>query len=88
MLKITRMDEAIGRTTLQLEGRLTNHELGALEEAWRECLAERRCVVLDLAGVRYVDPAGVAALQSLQRNPVELRGCSAFVRGLLEGGWS
>jgi anti-anti-sigma regulatory factor len=88
MLRITRMADAAGKTTLQLEGRLTDHELGAFEEAWRACVGERRRVVLDLAGVRFVDPAGIAALQALRRSPVELKGCSAFVRGLLEEGGS
>jgi ABC-type transporter Mla MlaB component len=85
MLRITRMDRS-RRTTLQLEGRLTTGELAALDEAWRAALAERRRVVLDLAGVRYVDAAGAALLRALREGPVELAGCSAFVRELLEEG--
>jgi hypothetical protein len=84
MLRITRTDHDGSDTTLHLEGRLTSGEIGALDGLWRACLAERRRVVLDLAGIRYVDAASAARLRALQAGPIELKGCSAFVRELLE----
>jgi ABC-type transporter Mla MlaB component len=83
MLRITRQDHP-SETTLQLEGRLTSVELMALDEAWRTCVSQRRRVVIDLAGVRFVDAAGAAVLRALRQGPIELTGCSAFVRELLE----
>jgi anti-anti-sigma regulatory factor len=83
MLRITRRDAHCG-TTLELEGRLTSGELTALDEAWRACVSARRRVVIDLAGVRFVDAAGAAVLRALRQGPIELTGCSPFVRELLE----
>ncbi|RIL05210.1 MAG: hypothetical protein DCC71_11300 [Proteobacteria bacterium] len=83
MLRITRRD-APSETTLQLEGRITSGELMALDEAWRACVSPRRRVVIDLAGVRFVDAAGAAVLRALRQGPIELTGCSPFVRELLE----
>ena len=83
MLRITRQDQA-GETTLQLEGRITHSELAELDEAWRSCVSCERRVVIDLAGVRYVDAAGAAVLRALRQGPIEVTGCSPFVRELLE----
>lgn len=83
MLRITRQ-ESSRETTLQLEGRLTSGELTALDEAWRSCASAGRRVVIDLAGVRFVDAAGAAVLRALRQGPIELMGCSPFVRELLE----
>jgi len=61
MLRITRQ-ESPSETTLQLEGRLTSGELMALDEAWRACVSTERRVVIDLAGVRFVDAAGACTI--------------------------
>lgn len=83
MLRITRQDQP-GETTLQLEGRITQSELVELDEAWRACVSLDRRVVIDLAGVRFVDAAGAAVLRALRQGPIELTGCSPFVRELLQ----
>jgi anti-anti-sigma regulatory factor len=83
MLRITRQDNP-SETTLQLEGRLTSGELVALDEAWRSCVSSSRRIVIDLAGVRFVDAAGAAVLRALRQEAIELTGCSPFVRELLE----
>jgi anti-anti-sigma regulatory factor len=84
MLRITRTDDEHGEgTRLRLEGRLTAGALSALDSAWRRCLAERRAVVIDLAGVRFVDGAGASWLRAL-RAGAAITGCSPFVRELLE----
>jgi ABC-type transporter Mla MlaB component len=84
MLRITRQHEP-SKITLQLEGRITVGELMSLDEAWRSCVSPEHSVVIDLAGVRFVDAAGAAVLRALRQGPVELVGCSPFVRELLEG---
>jgi anti-anti-sigma regulatory factor len=83
MLRITRK-ETRGETTLHLEGRLTSGELTAFDEAWRSSVSADRRVVIDLAGVRFVDAAGAAVLRALRQGPIEVTGCSPFVRELLE----
>jgi ABC-type transporter Mla MlaB component len=83
MLRITRRDQS-GETTLQLDGRITQTELVELDRAWRECVSRERRIVIDLAGVRFVDAAGAAVLRALRQGPIELTGCSPFVRELLE----
>jgi ABC-type transporter Mla MlaB component len=84
MLRITRTDRE-DRTTLRLEGRLTRRERAALDEACSACLADRRAVVIDLAGVGFVDAAGAAALLAWRERRMQLSGCSAFVHELLQG---
>jgi ABC-type transporter Mla MlaB component len=86
MLKITRTDEDEDRTTLRLEGRLGGEALLEFDATWRACVAERRHVVLDLAGVRFVDAAGAALLRALRETSVQITGCSAFVQELLKEG--
>jgi ABC-type transporter Mla MlaB component len=84
MLRITRTDRD-DTTTLLLEGRLTRSEREALDEACAACLADRRALVIDLAGIGFVDAAGVAALLAWRERSIELTGCSPFVRELLQG---
>lgn len=71
--------------TLLLEGRLTRSERQALDAACAECADGGRPVVIDLAGVGFVDAAGAAALRAWQERRFQLTRCSAYVRELLEG---
>ena len=84
MLRITRTDRD-DATTLLLEGRLTRSEQAALDEACAACNGDGRRVVLDLAGIGFVDAAGASALRLWRERRVLLTGCSPFVRELLEG---
>jgi ABC-type transporter Mla MlaB component len=84
MLKITRSDLDSTRTALRLEGRVTKANLSELERARMECQQEGRQLVLDLAGVSFVDRGGVAALHELRRDGTVLTGCSPFVSELLK----
>jgi anti-anti-sigma regulatory factor len=82
MLRITRQDEP-SKVTLQLEGSITAGEIPSLDSAWRSCVSTERSVVIDLAGVRFVDAAGAAVLRALRQGRIEVTGCSPFVRELL-----
>jgi ABC-type transporter Mla MlaB component len=84
MLKITRSDLDSTRTALRLEGRVTEASLLELERARTECQQEGRHLVLDLAGVSFVDRGGVAALHGLRRDGIVFTGCSPFVSELLK----
>lgn len=84
MLRITRMDADGLATTLRLEGRLTRAGLAGFETSIAECRRDDRRVVVDLAGVAFVDPSGAAALVAAENEGIELAGATAFVRQLLE----
>ena len=73
------------RATLKLEGRVVAGWAPLLE---RECLRLRgswSAVVLDLAGVTFVDRLGVETLQRLSRAGIEIRCPGGLVASVLEG---
>ncbi len=84
MLRITPTD-GDGERALRLEGRLVAPWPAELLAAWREVAAGGRPVVLDLAGLTFVDAAGAACLRELLAQGASLRGCSGFVAELLHG---
>jgi len=84
MLKITRSDLDSTRTALRLEGRVTEAGLPELERARMQCQQEGRHLILDLAGVSFVDRGSVATLHALRRDGIAFTGCSPFVLELLK----
>jgi RNA polymerase sigma-70 factor (ECF subfamily) len=83
MMRVTRIESSPGVQTLRVEGRLTRQTSEELRMACEAVLAEQRSALLDLSGVQFVDGAGVALLQGLERRGVALGGCSGFVGELL-----
>lgn len=84
MLRITRMDGTRKATVLRLEGRLTQADLVELETTIAACRQEARRVLVDLAGLGFLDKSSAAALVAAQSRDVELVGASPFVKELLE----
>jgi anti-anti-sigma regulatory factor len=84
MLRITRLDGQKKATVLRLEGRLTQGDLIELRAILAACVAGNRRVVIDLAGIGFLDKPGAAALVAAERDDVELIGASPFVRELLQ----
>ncbi len=84
MLKITRIDDAHDQTRLRLEGRLTQLEIRALEDACAQLREDHRSLVIDLAGVRFADDAGTAALRRLREHDARLDNATAFLSELLQ----
>jgi anti-anti-sigma regulatory factor len=84
MLRITRMDGRRQATIVRLEGRLTERELVDLDDVIAGCRREKRHVVVDLAGLGFLDASGAAALVAAQGDEVELVGASPFVQQLLQ----
>jgi len=85
VLRITLEEGSRPRATLRLEGSVSGAWTALLE---RECTGLLRAwgaLCLDLAGVVFVDQAGIDVLGRLSRAGVEIRGCSATVAGVLEG---
>jgi hypothetical protein len=84
-LRITREEGSRARALLRLEGSVVAEWTALLE---RECLGvlrSRGAVSLDLAGVTFVDRAGVEALEWLSRAGVEIRCRCGPVASVLEG---
>ena len=78
MLRIERMDEESGMTTVRATGRLTGPWVAELEKALSDHAPDAP-LVLDLTDVSFVDRAGIALLRMLRsRTRMNLR-CSAFV---------
>jgi len=51
--------------------------------ACQAVLTERRSLQLDVSGLQFVDPTGVALLHGLERQGTRLGGCSGFISELL-----
>jgi anti-anti-sigma regulatory factor len=78
MLRIERVDEESGKTTVRATGRLTGPWVAEFERAVSDYATDAR-VVIDLTDVTFVDRAGISLLRMLRsRSHVMLR-CSAFV---------
>jgi len=84
-LRITRVDGSTSRVTLRLEGRVAAQWAALLERECSDLLRSRDAVSLELAGVSFVDRAGVRALERLSRTGVEIRCRPGAVASVLEG---
>ncbi|GIX47540.1 MAG: hypothetical protein KatS3mg131_1751 [Candidatus Tectimicrobiota bacterium] len=83
MLRITPVAATPARVTLKLEGRLVADWASLLAEACQAARQAHRQVRLDLAEVTFIDGRGVAVLQRLAADGVELLNPSAFAEALL-----
>src|SRR5262249_38241721 len=83
--RITREEGSRSRATLKLEGRVVAEWAALLERECSDLLRSSTAVSLDLAGVGFVDRAGVEALERLSRAGVEIRCPSGPVASVLLG---
>jgi len=83
MMRVTRIATGEGAEALRVEGRITHETVEELRMACEAVLAEQGSLQLDVSGLQFVDPTGVALLQGLQRQGTCLGGCSGFVAELL-----
>jgi len=83
-LRITRVKGSRSRATLRVEGNVVAEWAALLERECSDLLRSWGAVSLDLAGVRFVDRAGVEALERLSRAGVEVRCRSGPVASVLE----
>jgi anti-anti-sigma regulatory factor len=84
-LRITRKTGSRSRAKLVLEGKVAAEWAALLERECSALLRSRRAVSLDLAGVDFVDRAGVRTLRRLSRTGVEIRCRPGPVASVLEG---
>lgn len=78
MLKIEPGRMASG-IVLQLEGRVVGPWVDELRETCESALRQGASLIVDLAGVAFVDREGLALLERLRHRDVVLANCSAFV---------
>jgi anti-anti-sigma regulatory factor len=71
--------------TLRLEGSVAAQWAALLEHECSDLLRSRGAVSLELAGVSFVDRAGVQTLEWLSRRGVEIRCRPGAVASVLEG---
>lgn len=77
MLRIERVQNGAGHTTVSVTGRLSGPWIAELERSLNESTSNG--IVLDLTDVSFVDREGIEFLRMLRRlGLVDLR-CSAFV---------
>lgn len=86
MLRITRSDRPRNHVSLQVEGRIVGDDVRILDCECRSLLWTGSALRLDLAGVRFVDRAGVAVLRALRREGLEIEGCSPLLQEILDDG--
>ncbi len=83
MMRITEIAEGDAVARLRVEGHITQQTIGELLASSAACLNGHRTLLLDVSGVRFVDPVGVNALRSLMPKGTRLIGCSGFLTELL-----
>jgi anti-anti-sigma regulatory factor len=85
VLRITSSTENDRPTTLKIEGRIAGDWVNELTRVVSMVVGTRCAIVLDMAGVTFVDQAGIAVLRDLQDRGIELVNCSDFVWTLVNG---
>jgi anti-anti-sigma regulatory factor len=80
MLRITSGEKG-SSTVLRLEGWLTDPYIAELRRSWME-VATGRHIVVDLADVRFIAPAGKALLVQMFRSGVAIVGRDAMTRAI------
>ncbi len=86
MLKITKIEQSAATVRFKLEGKVTEQWAALLEEECLASLCNHKTVVLDCAGVNFLDERGVEVLRSLPLDQVKLIGAPGFVTELLHRG--
>lgn len=82
MIRVTRLDGAL-RTTLRVEGRLTRETVEELRMACEATLAQVTALQIDVDGLRFIDPAGVALLKAMERRGAGIAAAGGFVAAAL-----
>jgi ABC-type transporter Mla MlaB component len=85
VLNIARVDDGASDSirTLKLDGKLLGPWVDELRRACQELQTPPSGLRLNLAGVTFIDPAGIALLGDLIRRGATLDACSGFIEDLL-----
>lgn len=86
MLKITKLEENGTTVVLKLEGKITEQWAVLLDGECRAFLQTHKTLLLDCAGVNFLDGRGIDVLKNLPMNEVTIIGAPEFVTELLRTG--
>lgn len=86
MLKITKLEENGTTVVLKLEGKVTEQWAALLDGECQAFLRNHKTLLLDCAGVNFLDARGVDVLKNLRRNKVTIIGAPGIVTELLRTG--
>jgi anti-anti-sigma regulatory factor len=84
MLRVDLLSAGDAEVVLKVVGAIAEQDVEVLAEAVQAQWRPDRLLVLELAEVDYVDPAGLALLQTWSSQGLALRGASLYVRFLLQ----
>ena len=84
MVRISVTGSGPDAVTLLLEGQLIGEAVNELDLSCEQALANGRRLILDLAGVLFIDREGVALFHRLATRNVSIVNCSGFVTELLK----
>jgi ABC-type transporter Mla MlaB component len=88
MLKITDQNSSDDGTTLHLEGEVIGPWVMELRRSCEQELERGRRLILNLAGVSFIDRHGLALIQELMTYQVQLINCSPFLTEQLKAALS
>lgn len=84
-VRITQNEERDGdRTIVRIEGTLTRNDVGLLDQFCEDLAVGPSGVIIDLAGVHFVDVDAAKTLRQLMRRGAQLEGSNPFVRQLVD----
>jgi len=83
MLRLVALADDPDETVLVAEGWIQGDNVALLHREIVERMEAHTQLVLDLAGVRFIDPAGLDLLARWAAQGLALRGGSLFIRALL-----
>jgi anti-anti-sigma regulatory factor len=86
MLKITKVEENETTVVLKLEGKVAEQWAALLDGECRAFLRNQKTLLLDCAGVNFLDARGVDVLRNLPVNEVTIVGAPGIVTELLRTG--
>lgn len=84
MLRISENNPSFENVILLLEGQVVNGWVDILKKSCDQALAKNCQLILDCAGVTFVDRQGIALFQTLQKRQVQLINCSPFLKEQLK----
>jgi outer membrane protein TolC len=85
MLRVTtKVEEEQGRVTLKLEGKLAGPWVEEFERCWCSTLEKWKNVVVELAGVTFIDSKGKCLLAKIHGQGAELIGTGLMTKSIIE----
>ena len=85
MLRITELIESESIVKLRLDGTVTSESFAEIDRACAQHVQETgRTVILDMAGVTFMQPEPAHKLAHLKRDSLRIINCSPFITALLD----